>query len=155
MNIAALKGFRTMPARSIPWRLIGYAVIAGCLLWGTASALSYVPFSPFWSAKRAEAKADRLEGQVSTLEREATGQAEISTATETFHTRETIIREIASQAETEARNAPDADAPLTQERADRLRLNDQRVCDSAPTICASPDPAAGSAPAVPPAPAAG
>ena len=106
-------------------------------------------------AGRLKAEAVALRAENATLEREATGQAEISTATETFHTRETIIREIASQAETEARNAPDADAPLTQERADRLRLNDQRVCDSAPTICASPDPAAGSAPAVPPAPAAG
>lgn len=106
-------------------------------------------------AGRLKAEAVALRAENATLEREATGQAEISTATETFHTRETIIREIASQAETEARNAPDADAPLTQERADRLRLNDQRVCDSAPTICADPDPAAGSAPAVPPAPAAG
>jgi len=144
-----------MPVRSIPWRWIGYAVMAGCLLWGAASALSYVPFSPFWSAKRAEARADRLEGQVATLERQATGQAEISTATETFHTRETIIREIASQAETEARDAPDATTPLSQERADRLRLNDQRVCDNAPAICADPDPAAGRPPALPPAGPAG
>ena len=106
-------------------------------------------------AGRLKAEAVALRAENATLEREAVGQAEISTATETFHTRETIIREIASQAETEARNAPDADAPLTQERADRLRLNDQRVCDSAPTICADPDPAAGSAPAVPPAAAAG
>jgi hypothetical protein len=105
--------------------------------------------------QRAVAKAERLENQVSTLERQATGQAEISTATETFHTRETIIREIASQAETEARDAPDATTPLSQERADRLRLNDQRVCLSAPAICADPDPAAGRPPAVPPAGPAG
>ena len=106
-------------------------------------------------AGRLKAEAVALRAENATLEREATGQAEISTATETFHTRETIIREIASQAETEARDAPDATTPLSQERADRLRLNDQRVCDSAPTICADPDPAAGSAPAVPPAPVAG
>ncbi len=106
-------------------------------------------------AGRLKAEAVALRAENATLEREAAGQAEISTATEAFHTRETIIREIASQAETEARNAPDADAPLSQERADRLRLNDQRVCDSAPNICASPDPAAGSAPAVPPAAPAG
>lgn len=139
----------------IPWRLVGYILAAVLALAALNHFAAFVPFTPQWSAKRAEAKADRLEGQVSTLEREATGQAEISTATETFHTRETIIREIASQAETDARNAPDADAPLTQERANRLRLNDQRVCDSAPTICANPDPAAGSAPAVPPAGPAG
>ena len=144
-----------MPVRSIPWRWIGYAVMAGCLLWGAASALSYVPFSPFWSAKRAEARADRLEGQVSTLEREATGNAEIGQAVETFHTREVIVREIAAQAETEARSAPDATTPLSLERADRLRLNDQRVCLSAPAICADPDPAAGRPPALPPAGPAG
>jgi hypothetical protein len=138
---------------AIKWLLIAVAFVV--LLSAINYGLSFVPFTPQFNAKRTAAKADRLEGQVSTLEREATGQAEIATATETFHTRETIIREIASQAETEARNAPDADAPLTQERADRLRLNDQRVCDSAPTICASPDPAAGSAPAVPPAAPAG
>lgn len=134
----------------IPWRLIGYVLAAVLALAALNHFAAFVPFTPQWSAKRAEAKADRLGGQVSTLEREATGQAEIGTATETFHTRETIIREIASQAETEARNAPDADAPLTQERADRLRLNDQRVCDNAPALCAGPDPAPGSADAVPP-----
>jgi hypothetical protein len=135
----------------LPWRLIGYVLAAVLALAALNHFAGFIPFTPQWSAKRAEAKADRLEGQVSTLEREATGQAEISTATETFHTRETIIREIASQAETEARNAPDADAPLTQERADRLRLNDQRVCDNAPALCANPDPAPGSSPTVPPA----
>jgi hypothetical protein len=139
----------------IPWALLGYIAAGLLILAGLNHAARFIPFTPQWSAHRAEAKADRLEGQVSTLEREAAGQAEIATATETFHTRETVIREIASQAETEARNAPDADAPLSQERADRLRLNDQRVCDSAPTICADPDPAAGSAPAVPPAAPAG
>ena len=139
----------------IPWRLIGYVLAAVLALAALNHFAAYVPFTPQWSARQAEAKADRLEGQVSTLEREATGQAEISTATETFHTRETIIREIASQAETEARDAPDATRPLSQERADRLRLNDQRVCNSAPTICSSPDPAAGRSPALPSAAAAG
>lgn len=135
----------------IPWRLVGYILAAVLALAALNHFAAFVPLTPQWSARQAVAKADRLEGQVSTLEREATGQAEISTATETFHTRETIIREIASQAETEARDAPDATTPLSQERADRLRLNDQRVCLSAPAICADPDPAAGRPPALPPA----
>ena len=139
----------------IPWRLIGYAALALLLLFGANHALRFVPFTPQWTAHRAAAKADRLEGQVSTLEREATGQAEISTATETFHTRELVIREITAQAETEARNAPDATTPLPQERADRLRLNDRRVCLQSPAICPDPDLAAGRAPAVPPAGPAG
>jgi len=132
---------------AIKWLLIAVAFIA--LLSAVNFGLSFVPFTPQFNAKRAVAKAERLEGQVATLERQATGQAEISTATETFHTRETIIREIASQAETEARDAPDATTPLSQERADRLRLNDQRVCLSAPTICGNPDPATGRPPALP------
>ena len=138
---------------AIKWLLIAVAFVA--LLSAINYGLSFVPFTPQFNAKRAVAKADRLEGQVSTLEREATGQAEISTATERHYERETIIREIASQAETEARDAPDATTPLSQERADRLRLYDQRVCDSAPTICSSPDPAAGRSPALPPAGPAG
>ena len=144
-----------MPVNRIPWRLVGYVLAAVLALAALNHFAGFVPFTPQWSARQAVAKAERLEGQVSTLEREATGQAEISTATETFHSRETIIREIASQAETEARDAPDATTPLSQERADRLRLNDQRVCNSAPAICAGPDPAAGRSPALPPAPAAG
>jgi hypothetical protein len=149
MNIAALKGFRTMPARSIPWRWIGYAVMAGCLLWGAASALSYVPFSPFWSAKRAVAKADRLEGQVSTLEREATGNAEIGQAVETFHTREVVYRDIQSQADRDARTAPDADTPLPDERLARHLRNDERVCDGASFTCATLDAPLGGVGAVP------
>ena len=105
-------------------------------------------FDPFGIDAR---KMDRLESEVSVLEREATGNAEIAAATQTFHTREVVIRDLARQAETEARNAPDATTPLSQERADRLRLNDQRVCDNAPALCGNPDAAPGSAPAVPPA----
>jgi len=106
-------------------------------------------------AGRLKAETVALKAENSTLEREATGQAEIATATEVHHTREVIVREIASQAETEARNAPDATTPLSQERASRLRLNDQRVCNSAPTLCAGSDPAGSGSPAVPPAGPAG
>jgi len=138
---------------AIKWLLIAVAFIA--LLSAVNFGLSFVPFTPQFNAKRAVAKADRLEGQVASLEREATGNAEIGQAVERHYSRETIIREIASQAETEARDAPDATTPLYQERADRLRLNDQRVCLSAPAICGNPDPAAGRPPALPPAGPAG
>jgi hypothetical protein len=133
----------------VPWRLVGYILAAVLALAALNHFAGFVPFTPQWSARQAEAKAERLEGQVSTLEREATGQAEIGQAVERHYSRETIIREIASQAETEARDAPDATTPLSQERADRLRLNDQRVCLSAPAICGNPDPAAGRPPALP------
>jgi len=139
----------------IPWALLGYIAAGLLILAGLNHAARFIPFTPQWSAHRAEAKADRLEGQVSTLEREAAGQAEIAVATETFHTREVVVREIAAQAETEARNAPDADTPLAPERADRLRSHDLRLCDEFPGFCADPDPAAGRAGAVPTAGSAG
>ncbi len=138
---------------AIKWLLIAVAFIA--LLSAVNFGLSFVPFTPQFNAKRAVAKAERLEGQVSTLEREATGQAEIAVATETFHTREIVVREIASQAETEARNAPDADTPLAPERADRLRSHDLRMCNAFPALCADPDAADGRAGTLPPAGPAG
>ncbi len=134
---------------AIKWLLIAVAFIA--LLSAVNYGLSFVPFTPQFNAKRAVAKVAVLEGQVSTLEREATGNAEIATATETFHTREVIVREIAAQAETEARTAPDATTPLSQERADRLRSADFRLCNEFPALCAVADPAGSGAGALPPA----
>jgi hypothetical protein len=144
-----------MNARSIPWRLLGYVAAALLSLAGLNHALSFIPFTPQFAAKQANVRAGQLEAQVSVLGREATGNAEIRDAVQIYHQRETIIREIASQAETEARDAPDATTPLSRERANRLRLNDQRVCLSAPAICADPDPAAGRPPALLPAGPAG
>jgi len=133
----------------IPWQVIGYVLAAVLALAALNHFAAYVPFTPQWSAKRAEAKADRLEGQVSTLEREAVGQAEIATATETFHTRETVIREVQSQADREARSAPDAETPLPDERLARHLRNDERVCDGASFTCATLDAPLGSVGAVP------
>lgn len=138
-----------MTARSIPWRMIVYAAAALLFLAGLNHALSFIPFTPQFAAKQANAKADRLEGQVSTLEREAAGQAEIAVATETFHTRETVIREVQSQADREARSAPDAETPLPDERLARHLRNDERVCDGASFTCATLDAPLGSVGAVP------
>ena len=103
-------------------------------------------FDPFGIDAR---KLDRLESQVSVLEREAVGNAEIAAATQTFHTREVVIRDLARQSETEARTAPDAETPLDPDRVARIRAADHRLCIVAPTICASPDPAGSGADAVP------
>jgi hypothetical protein len=103
-------------------------------------------FDPFGIDAR---KIDRLETEVSVLEREAVGQAEIAAATQTFHTREVVIRDLARQSETEARTAPDAETPLDPDRVDRIRAADNRLCIVAPSICASPDPAGSGADAVP------
>lgn len=128
---------RALGKTAIKWLLIAAAFIA--LLSAINYGLSFVPFTPQFNAKRAVAKVEVLTGQVDTLQRQATGNAEIGQATETYHTREVIVREITSQAETEARNAPDADTPLTVERASRLHAADDRLCQSAPTLCATPD----------------
>lgn len=138
---------KALSKTAIKWLLIAVAFIA--LLSAINYGLSFVPFTPQFNAKRTAAASERLQGQVDTLTREATGNAEIGQAVETFHTREVIVREIATQAETEARNAPDANTPLTDERADRLRSHDVRLCNEFPSICAAPDPAGRGADAVP------
>lgn len=123
----------------IPWRLIGY-VIAALLAYAAFDyGLGFIPGTSQWHGKRAAARADRLEGQVSTLEREATGQAEISTAVERHYEREVIYRDIQSQADRDARTAPDADTPLPDERLARHLRNDERVCDGASFTCATLD----------------
>jgi len=102
-------------------------------------------FDPFGIDAR---KIDRLESEVSVLEREAVGQAEIAAATQTFHTREVVIRDLSRQAEIEARTAPDAETPLDPDRVARIRAADNRLCIVAPSICPDPDPAGGGSPAV-------
>ena len=123
----------------IPWRLIGIGLLIILALAGANHFAASIPFTPQWSAKRAEAKVERLEGDVSSLERAAQGQAQIGQAVETYHTREVVIRDITARAETEARNAPDANIPLASERGDRLRAADDRLCLSAPALCPAPD----------------
>ena len=103
-------------------------------------------FDPFGIDAR---KIDRLENDVSVLEREATGNAEITNATQTFHTREVVIRELSRNAEIEARKAPDAETPLDPDRVARIRAADHRLCSAYPAICPDPDAAASGADAVP------
>lgn len=135
----------------LPWRLIGYVIAAVIALAALNHLAGFLPFTPQWSARQAVAKAERLEGQVSTLEREATGQAEISTAVERHYSRETIIREGTSEAIAQARSAPDAATPLDHMRADRLRAADQWLCKASPGLCANSNPAGSRPDAMPPA----
>jgi hypothetical protein len=103
-------------------------------------------FDPFGIDAR---KMDQLTDQVSVMEREAAGNAEIAIASQTFHTREVVIRDLARQAEIEARTASDAETPLDPDRVARIRAADNRLCIVAPSICPDPDPAASSTDAVP------
>jgi hypothetical protein len=102
-------------------------------------------FDPFGIDAR---KMDQLTDQVSVMEREAIGNAEVAVATQTFHTREVVIRELSRQAEIEARTAPDAETPLDPDRVGRLRAADHRLCSAYPAICPDPDAAASGADAV-------
>ncbi len=103
-------------------------------------------FDPFGIDAR---KLDQLADQVSVMEREASGNAEVAVATQTFHTREVVIRELSRQAEIEARTASDAETPLTPDRVGRLRAADNRLCSAYPAICPNPDAAASGADTVP------
>jgi hypothetical protein len=133
---------------AVKWLLIAVAFIA--LLSAVNYGLSFVPFTPQFNSKRAVAKVETLEAQVSTLEREATGNAEIGQAVERHYEREVIIREGTAQAIADARRAPDADTPLSDERADRLRSHDLRLCNQFAGLCQpDADPAGGRAGAVP------
>lgn len=119
-------------AKAIRWAFICLAAVVAVffLLNAANNVLSYVPFTSQWNARKAVAKVERLEGQVSSLEATATGNAEIGQAAETLHSQTVVIREITAEAQVEARNAPDADTPLTDERANRLRAADERLCVS-------------------------
>jgi hypothetical protein len=103
-------------------------------------------FDPFGIDAR---KLDQLTDQVSVMEREAIGNAEVAAATQTFHTREVVIRELSRQAEIEARTASDAETPLTPDRVDRLRAADNRLCSAYPAICPDANAAASGADTVP------
>jgi hypothetical protein len=133
----------------IPWRLIGYVLAAVLALAALNHFAKFVPFTPQWSARQAEAKAERLEGHVASLEREATGNAEITNATQKHHGREVALRELSRQAEIEARTAPDAETPLDPDRVARIRAADNRLCIVAPSICPDSDPAGSGADPVP------
>jgi len=109
-------------------------------------------FDPFGIDAR---KIDRLESEVSVLEREAAGNAEIASATQTFHTREVVIRELSRNAEIDARKAHDAETPLDPDRVARIRAADNRLCIVTPVICPAPDPAGRRADALPVADVAG
>jgi hypothetical protein len=109
-------------------------------------------FDPFGIDAR---KIDHLESEVSVLEREAAGNAEIASATQTFHTREVVIRELSRNAEIDARKAHDAETPLDPDRVARIRAADHRLCIVAPAICPDSDPAGSRTDAVPTADVAG
>lgn len=133
---------------ALRWLL--YAVAFVVLLSAINYGLGFVPFTPQWTAKRDRAENASLRDQVSSMERAAEGNAVIGQAVESYHTREVVYRDIQSQADQEAKAAPDADTPLSPERLARHRRNDERVCLNAPFTCTPLDAPLSGPPAVHP-----
>ena len=124
----------------LPWKLIGGVVVVAL---AAITVLSFI-FDPFgiraWFQERLENRAVYAEKDAGNLRTAADADAITAQRVDTFHTQEIIIREATAQAQTEARNDPDADTPLSDARANRLRSHDQRLLDSFPGI-AAPAPA--------------
>ena len=116
----------------IPWRLLGGAVVIAL---AAITVLSFIS-DPFgirsFFRERLENRAEYAENDAANLRTAADADAITAQRVDTFHRQEIIIREATAQAQTEARNAPDADTPLSDERANRLRSHDQRLLDSFP-----------------------
>lgn len=123
----------------VPWTLLGYIAAGLLVLAGLNHAAGFIPFTPQWSAKQAKVQVGNLKGEVTALQATVTGNAEIGQATDTYHTQTVVVREITAEAQAEARNAPDADTPLSDERASRLRAADERLC-VASGLCATSAP---------------
>lgn len=126
----------------IPWRLLAYLAVGLVLMAGFNQIAGYIPLTPQWSARQSAAKVAALTQEIAALEATVAGNAEIAASVETFHTREIVYRDVTAQAIADARNAPDAATPLSDERAARLRAADERLCDSS-GLCAAPADAAG------------
>lgn len=133
---------------AIKWLLIAATFIA--LLSAINYGLSFVPFTPQFNAKRAVAKVERLEGEVASLEAAATGNTEIGRAVETYHRETVVYRDLQTQAEIDARSAPNAETPVAAERVARLSDHERRVCIAAGLNCTTIDAARDRAGAVPP-----
>lgn len=133
---------------ALKWLLIALAFIL--LLSAINYGLGFIPFTPQWSGKRAVAKVSELTATVDTLNRQAAGQAEITRAVDTYHTREIVIRDDTAQTINEAHNDPNADAPLSAGRLGSLSRHEQRMCVSAALSCSTIDPSRRGAGAVSP-----
>lgn len=121
--------------------IIGLLIFAG--LFGAAGMMTPrigpFTFDPFnrqavrlRDAKAAEARAN---SDAAARGLEVQGEREQAQRVETFHRQEITIRDVTSRADTEARSAPDANAPLPPDLLDRLRRTDRRLCDIKPSAC--------------------
>ena len=117
--------------------IVAVALIAG--IWN--SLWAWLP----WSA---EAQLDRTKTELATTQSDASarglesqGNAEQVARTEAYGDIRIRVEGVTAESITRAQEAPDANDPLSDERADRLRDHDRRLCDIAPGTCqaAAPD----------------
>ena len=117
--------------------IVAIALIAG--IWNGLWA--WLP----WSA---EAQLDRTKTELATTQSDASarglesqGNAEQVARTEAYGDIRIRVEGVTAESITRAQEAPDANDPLSDERAARLRDHDRRLCDIAPGTCqaAAPD----------------
>lgn len=129
------------------WLLVGLAALAAiALIAGFWNGLtSWLPWSAENQRDRAVAERDFARSDASARGLEVEGERAQAGRVDTFHTQELVIRDLTARADIEARRAPDANDPLTDDRAARLRDHDRSLCDASPGVCrtAAPVPADG------------
>jgi len=123
---------------SIAALVLAVALIAG--IWN--GRWSWLP----WSA---EAQLDRTKTELATTQSSASarglesqGNAEQVARTEAYGDIRIRVEGVTAESITRAQEAPDANDPLSDERADRLRDHDRRLCDIARGTCQAPAPGA-------------
>ena len=125
------------------WLVSAVAVVVAIALFaGIWNGLwSWLP----WSV---EAQLDRTKTELATTQSDATarglesqGNAEQVARTEAYGDIRIRVEGVTAESITQAHEAPDANDPLSDERAARLRDHDRRLCDIAPGTCqaAAPD----------------
>lgn len=129
-----------MPTPVKTARLGLLALVATLVLIGSIAVLGFVS-DPFgWKQKKIEKQASTIEQKsddLSARKFEGEGAKVTAQRVDIFVRDQRKSAAALEAANTEARSAPDASQPLPAERADRLRSDDERLCQLRPTICAA------------------
>ena len=117
--------------------IVAIALIAG--IWN--GLWSWLPWSAEARLHRTEVRADTAESDATARGLESQGNAEQVAQTEAYGEMRIRVEGVTAESITRAQEAPDANDPLSGERAARLRDHDRRLCDIAPGTCeaAAPD----------------
>jgi hypothetical protein len=130
----------------------GWAVSLGALALVAAAFALFNPWAGFLrgQVEKANVRTETAIDGVVAGEEAAAGQADVQAATGRVHITINDAREATHAFEIETRTAPDGQAPLAVDRADRLRAHDGVLCglrsglcaDRSDGVAAPPDPAA-------------